>query len=178
MFSWACPCFSRVLTQPSAQPSAPPLPSDFERIKDAKHCYSLQIPPRIQDTTVFIPPITGGWVVKVYDGDTITIANRLPYAESPLYRFQVRLAGIDCPEIRGGSTEEKSMAIEARNHLQGLVFSKWVDVRNGQTEKYGRLLADVYLGSLHINQWMLDQGLAIPYHGGTKIPFTNKKNQI
>lgn len=156
MFSWTCPCFSQPLASSAPfQPSAPPLPSEPS-------------PPRLQDTVVFIPPITGGWVVKVYDGDTITIANRLPYAESPLYRFQVRLAGIDCPEIRGGSTEEKNMAIEARNHLQGLVFSKWVDVRNGQTEKYGRLLADVYLGSLHINQWMLDQGLAIPYHGGTK----------
>ena len=31
-----------------------------------------------EDTVPFIPPITSGKVVKVYDGDTLTIAGRLP----------------------------------------------------------------------------------------------------
>jgi hypothetical protein len=30
------------------------------------------------------------------------------------------------------------------------------------------MLADVYLENLHINQWMLEQQLAIPYDGGMK----------
>ena len=53
-----------------------------------------------RDTTAFVPPISGGRVIKVYDGDTITIANYMPYANSPLYRFSVRINGIDCPEIK------------------------------------------------------------------------------
>lgn len=122
-----------------------------------------------QHTIPFVPPVQGGWVVKVYDGDTITIASRLPYAESPLYRFQVRLAGIDCPEMRGGTLHEKTLAIQSRDHLHGLIFQKWVTLKKGRTEKYGRLLADVYLGNLHINQWLLDNHLAVPYHGGKKV---------
>ena len=55
----------------------------------------------------FIPPISSGFVVKVYDGDTITIASKLPYESSPLYRFSVRLNGIDCPEIKGKDKNEK-----------------------------------------------------------------------
>jgi hypothetical protein len=37
----------------------------------------------------FVPPVTGGKVIKVYDGDTITIATTLPYPDSPLYKFRV-----------------------------------------------------------------------------------------
>ena len=44
-----------------------------------------------EDTTEFTFPITGGKVIKVYDGDTITIASKLPYNESPIYRLHVRL---------------------------------------------------------------------------------------
>ena len=55
------------------------------------------------DTTPFVYPIRYGKVIKVYDGDTITIAARLPNTDGPIYRFSVRLNGIDTPEIRGKS---------------------------------------------------------------------------
>ena len=37
-----------------------------------------------KDTTPFIPPLTYGKVIKVYDGDTLTIASKLPYDGVPL----------------------------------------------------------------------------------------------
>ena len=67
------------------------------------------------DTLQFIPPVNTGQVIKVYDGDTITIAGHLPYDGSPLYRFSVRLNGIDCAEIKGKSEEEKACALRARD---------------------------------------------------------------
>ena len=48
------------------------------------------------------------------------------------------------------------------------VFGKIVYLDNVSTEKYGRILADVYLGDLHINKWMLSNKYAIEYDGGTK----------
>ena len=36
-----------------------------------------------KDTIPFIPPITSGKVIKVYDGDTITIASKLAFEGSP-----------------------------------------------------------------------------------------------
>jgi endonuclease YncB( thermonuclease family) len=123
------------------------------------------------DTTPFIPDISEGYVIKVYDGDTITIAQRLPYQKSPLYRFSVRLAGIDSPEIKGKTDEEKSAAKISQKVLEKLVLNKNITIKNVKTEKYGRLLADVYLGDIHINRWMLDNNYAIPYDGGTKKPF-------
>jgi len=41
-------------------------------------------------------------------------------------------------------------------------------LRNNGKEKYGRLLADLYLGELYINQWMVDNKYAVPYDGGKK----------
>ena len=71
--------------------------------------------PTWADTIPFIPPVTAGFVIKVYDGDTITVAARLPYADSPLYRFPVRLRGIDSPEIRGKTPAERAAAVAARD---------------------------------------------------------------
>jgi micrococcal nuclease len=120
------------------------------------------------DTIPFVFPIDTGQVIKVYDGDTITIASKMPYTSSPMYRFSVRLNGIDTPEIKGKTEDEKTIAVEARNKLTDLIMNQRVTLKNVQNEKYGRILADVYLGDLHINQWMLDQHFAVKYDGGTK----------
>jgi endonuclease YncB( thermonuclease family) len=116
----------------------------------------------------FVPPITQGEVIHVYDGDTITIVSKLPYDASPLYRFLVRLAGIDCAEIKGKTEKEQKLAQEAKSALQNLILNKVVLLKNLKTEKYGRVLADVYLGDLHVNQWMLDNKYAVQYSGGKK----------
>jgi len=134
---------------------------------DTKYDYLKEI--EYKDTIGFVPPILVGKVIKVYDGDTITIASKLPNTENPIYRFSVRLNGIDSAEIKGKTANEKRLAIEARDKLHELIFGKMIHLKNISTEKYGRILADVYLDDLHVNQWMLDNGLAVPYDGGTKI---------
>lgn len=122
-----------------------------------------------KDTIPFIAPVLGGRVIKVYDGDTITIASKLPYEASPLYRFSVRLNGIDAPEIKSKNNEEKIAAINVREILSELILHKYVHLENIQTEKYGRILADVYIENLHINKYLLDNKYAVPYDGGKKI---------
>mgnify|MGYP001258322083 CR=1 FL=1 len=121
-----------------------------------------------ENTVPFVPPVSGGNVIKVYDGDTITIASKLPYDASPLFRFSVRLNGIDTPEIKGKDDNEKSIAKKARDDLSNLILKKEVTLKNVTTEKYGRILAEVYLGDIHLNQWMIDQRYAVAYDGGTK----------
>ncbi len=121
-----------------------------------------------ENTIPFVPPVSGGYVIKVYDGDTITIASKLPYDASPLFRFSVRLNGIDTPEIRGKDENEKSIAKKARDDLSNLILKKEVTLKNVTTEKYGRILAEVYLGDTHLNQWMIDKRYAVAYDGGTK----------
>ena len=129
-----------------------------------------------KDTIQFVPPVEKGIVIKVYDGDTITIASKLPYNECPLYRFSVRLNRIDCPEIKGKDENEKQCAQIAKQEMSDLILNKIVTLKNVETEKYGRILADVYIGDLHLNKHMIDKRLAVTYDGGTKISPTNWMN--
>jgi endonuclease YncB( thermonuclease family) len=124
-----------------------------------------------ENTVEFTFPITGGKVIKVYDGDTITIASKLPYDSSPVYRLSVRLNGIDTPEIKGKniSDEEKEAAKLARDFVSNLVFNKYIKLENIQSEKYGRILADVYIGDIHLNELLIQERYAVKYDGGTKI---------
>ena len=121
-----------------------------------------------KDTTVFTFPIKYGKVVKVYDGDTITIAAKFPNTEGPIYRFSVRLNGIDTPEVKGKSVAERDLAKHARAALHELLYGKIVELRNVANEKYGRILADVYVGDVHVNQWMITENFAVSYDGGKK----------
>jgi endonuclease YncB( thermonuclease family) len=121
------------------------------------------------DTVEFTFPIQGGRVIKVYDGDTITIASKLPFVDSPLYRLSVRLNGIDTPEIKGKTEDEKIAAKQVRDVLSNMILNKYITLANVQTEKYGRILADVYIGDIHINELLLKERYAVKYDGGTKI---------
>lgn len=122
-----------------------------------------------EDTVEFTFPINSGQVIKVYDGDTITIASKLPFNDSPLYRLSVRLNGIDTPEIKSKSEDEKICAKEVRDELAKLILNKIITLKNIKSEKYGRILADVYFGDLHINEWLIQNRMAVKYDGGTKI---------
>ena len=139
-----------------------------------------------KDTIQFIPPVEKGIVIKVYDGDTITIASKLPYPSSPLYRFSVRLNGIDCPEIKGKdvSDEEKKAAIIARDVVSKMILYKDVVLKNIQSEKYGRVLADVYIDDINLNEYLVTHRYAVKYDGGKKVKpeswlkFMNNDNQL
>jgi len=121
-----------------------------------------------KDTVPFVAPVKEAVCIKVYDGDTITVASRLPWDESPLYRFSVRLNGIDTPEIKGQNEPEKRIAEKARDALREKILNKKVSLKNVTTEKYGRLLADVHCEGVHLNKWMIDKRFAVAYDGGTK----------
>jgi len=120
------------------------------------------------DCKRFIPNLKYVKVVKVYDGDTITVASKFPKQSNHIYRFSVRLAGIDAPEMNADTLIEKEHAIESRNKLYDLVMNQTIVLDNIRVEKYGRLLAEVYLNDLHINSWLVENELAVPYDGGKK----------
>ena len=124
------------------------------------------------NTLNFLPNVTRAKVVAVYDGDTITVAAR-PARKGQPFLFKVRLAGIDAPEIRGGSIAEKQAALEARDFLRNLTLNKNVTLSNLEKEKYGRLLANVKHRGRDLSRVLLECGHAVPYDGGTKPAFSS-----
>jgi endonuclease YncB( thermonuclease family) len=119
------------------------------------------------NTPEFIAMVPIGKVLKVYDGDTITIAGRIGNTGN-LYRFSVRLNGIDTPEIKGQTEGEKKIAAIARDFVAGKIMDKVVTLSNIEMEKYGRLLADVTFDKENIAQSLIKACLAVKYDGGTK----------
>jgi endonuclease YncB( thermonuclease family) len=71
--------------------------------------------------------------------------------------------------LRGSSAAEKKHAIVARDALSERILDKYVNIKNVSTEKYGRLLADVYFKETNMNDWMVSNNYAVEYDGGTKL---------
>ena len=129
-----------------------------------------------EDAENFVLPIKEGKVVRVYDGDTITVTF---YFHQKLYRTQVRLLGIDAPEMRGKSETEKRKAREARNALNAKILNQVVELKNlSHEKKWGRLLAEIWLGGENINAWMVLQGHAVAYAGDKKTHDWNSMPEI
>jgi micrococcal nuclease len=114
-----------------------------------------------------------GKVISVYDGDTVTIA--FDTYGIGFFQHNVRLLGIDAPEIRGKSMEEKAAAIAARDHLRSLVLDKNVAFTVSSTDKYGRLLVSMYIDKMNVSEAMLHAGHAKPYDGGTREPYVSSE---
>lgn len=150
----------------------PPTPPKQSRGNNEELVFndSITVKELWKKTIPFVPPVTFGRVIKVYDGDTITIASKITgLKDSPLYRFSVRLNGIDTPELKGGKNEqEKQVAIMARDWLSGKILNQNIELHEVQTEKYGRLLAEVWFKGKNMNQEMITQRYAVEYDGGTK----------
>lgn len=126
----------------------------------------------------YIPQITEGRVVSVYDGDTIHIVGYVIH-NPQLFKFSVRLRGLDCPEMKSGKsldTSERSIAVLAQQYISNIVDGNIVILQNVDLDKYGRLLADVHCNGIHLNKSIIDMRLAVCYDGGTKIvPVSWKK---
>ena len=98
-----------------------------------------------------------GKVVKVYDGDTITVLIDLGFGVT--FKEKVRLYGINTPEIRG---KERPDGLISRDRLRERILDKDVIIKTLKDKKgkYGRYIAEVYLEEENINNWLVSEGLA------------------
>ena len=89
-----------------------------------------------------------GTVEAVHDGDTLRLTRE--NAKS----IKVRLAGIDAPEI------EQEYGLASKKSLRELVFRKKVKVTTKAVDDYGRLVAQLDVGPLNVNQEQVKRGMA------------------
>ena len=85
-----------------------------------------------------------GVVVKVYDGDTITLEGKV----------KLRLYGIDAPEL-----QQKDGKF-SKETLYNKLYNKRIHYVPVSTDRYGRIVAKIYLNGEYINKYMLEQGAA------------------
>lgn len=95
------------------------------------------------------------FVTRVIDGDTIVLANN----------DRVRYIGINTPEIHHPTKEVEWMGNEAKEFNEGLVGARWVTLEFDieERDRYGRLLAYVYVGDTFVNAELVRRGFAQVY---------------
>ena len=107
-------------------------------------------------------------IVKIIDGDTFDCIMDLGF--DVLLEARVRMAGIDTPESRTRDLEEKKFGLLAKdwlgNHLNdSIIISNELDNEKG---KFGRVLGTVWAEGININEKMIDEHMAVRYHGQAK----------
>jgi len=123
-------------------------------------------------------------VLDVYDGDTLTVA--MPWKDG-VYKFTIRILGINAEEIKGTTGDVKERANAARVLLAQNVIGgrfpidskttraalrKFLDAHDCRVrveckafDKYGRVLANVYSmdGNACLSKVLLESGLVRSY---------------
>lgn len=132
---------------------------------------SLLIAATAISTAVAQQAITVDQVVRVYDGDTITV-NIDQWPAVVGQAISVRIRGIDTPEIRGQCQQEKQQAKKARDFVKSTLSSaQHITLTNIERGKYFRLVADVFVDDQSLAAILLQQQLARPYDGGSRQPW-------
>jgi len=75
------------------------------------------------------------------------------------------MAGYNSAEIRGGTDEEKSKAIESKDALSKLIMNKLVKLDVNGFDKYGRILVKTSIDDIDVNKYMLDNNYGKSYNG-------------
>ena len=93
-------------------------------------------------------------VVKIYDGDTVTMADGL----------KIRLLQIDAPELAEGEcfAKESKAALVNLFAKKGTVTLK-ADPASASYDRYGRALRYIFVGKINVNLEMVKIGAAAPY---------------
>jgi endonuclease YncB( thermonuclease family) len=106
-------------------------------------------------------------VVKVIDGDTFRAEAEI--WPGYLVRVNVRIRGIDAPEMHARCDAERLAARAAREELSVLLAGETTISNIAGAKYYGRVLADVTdAGGAPVADRMLRLGLARPYGGGRR----------
>ncbi len=107
-------------------------------------------------------------MVKVLDGDTF-LADALVWPGQTV-RVNIRLRGVDAPEMKARCDSERHAALRARQALVDLLGATPVSISNISGAKYyGRVLADVTTADgSGVAGRLPDSNLVRPYGGGRR----------
>jgi endonuclease YncB( thermonuclease family) len=109
-------------------------------------------------------------IIEVYDGDTV---KGLMNFRNKIDLWTIRMYGYDSPEMKPLKTKDNrdkeiELAKEAKKALESHVLNQHIFVKIIGFDKYGRLLAELFSGTLNINEWMIKNNYGYSYLGGKK----------
>jgi endonuclease YncB( thermonuclease family) len=110
-------------------------------------------------------------VLGAYDGDTLY--SRLDLTQGVSLAISIRLLRLDTAEIgwRAKCDNERIAGENAKTFLLELLGEvNEIELKNFKWDKWGgRLLGEVYVDEVNVNDLMLESGHAVPYDGGSRL---------
>ena len=119
-------------------------------------------------------------LLKVVDGDTVDVDVDLGF-DVWLRKQRIRLHGIDTPESRTRDKEEKRFGVRAKQHLSHMISTKiehgplvgadtkkQISLQSLGRGKFGRILGVLFVDGVSVNEKMIEDHHAVPYHGQSK----------
>lgn len=144
------------------------------RLAAAGTAVVLLAPTDVAAADVFPGPVTAR-VVRVIDGDTF-VAEALIWPGHVL-TVNIRLRGIDAPELRARCGEEREAALRARRALEELIGGAApVTIADIASDKYyGRVVAEVLTGEGEaVAPRLLEAHLVRPYSSGARADWCSQ----
>tara|TARA_Y100000356_G_scaffold47351_1_gene37506 strand:- start:168 stop:512 length:345 start_codon:yes stop_codon:yes gene_type:complete len=107
-------------------------------------------------------------LLRVVDGDTVDV--RIDLGFNVWHKCRVRLVGINAPESRTRDKEEKKRGLAAKSWLIDKLESAEdeLEMKSYGVGKYGRVLGEIYINEVNINELMVKEGHAVKYDGGKR----------
>jgi micrococcal nuclease len=107
-------------------------------------------------------------VKRVVDGDTVDVVIDLGFDIA--YSSRVRLFGIDTPESRTRDKDEKARGLISKDFLKSYLDKGGVVIRTRKDKKgkFGRVLGEMVVEDININELMIKEHHAVKYHGQSK----------
>tara|TARA_R110000764_G_scaffold32050_1_gene72913 strand:- start:39 stop:461 length:423 start_codon:yes stop_codon:yes gene_type:complete len=107
-------------------------------------------------------------VKRVVDGDTVDVVIDLGFDIH--YSSRVRLYGIDTPESRTRDKDEKARGFISKDFLKSWLDKGGVVIRTRKDKKgkFGRVLGEMVVDNININELMIEEHHAVKYHGQSK----------
>ena len=107
-------------------------------------------------------------VKRVVDGDTVDVLIDLGFDIA--YASRVRLYGIDTPESRTRDKDEKARGLISKDFLKSWLDKGSVVIRTRKDKKgkFGRILGEMVVDDININELMIEEHHAVKYHGQSK----------
>ena len=102
---------------------------------------------------------------RIIDGDSCVLIVSLGFYIEIEMHF--RLLGINTPELNSKDINIRNKANLAKTRLEELLKDKELIIKTekDKTEKYGRMLATIFVNDLNINNQLINEGLAEKYLG-------------
>ena len=104
-----------------------------------------------------------------YDGDTVKIhCPTVPFQKGISYTGNVRIKGVDTPEMRGKCVYEKAKARSAKVATKSFLMDQRLTVNYYGVGKYGRPIVDIIVGDSSLADYLVDSGIGRYYDGGKR----------